>query len=170
MASITITGVDAIAMAFKTLESKLARSVIAKAERKALKIPYAQAKAAWPVKSGASKKTIRINASKGPRRGRGSHTIAMSLLVGAAGQKGDKEKGIKRAWWAFLIEKGFHSGGKRIRKAGKTVGYSQMRPGVGVKKIAGKHIMKRTLKSTESMVRQVFTDEILKGIESIAGK
>ena len=167
MASIKITGVEAIAKAFRELEPKLAKRVIRQAERNSLKTPYAQAKAAWPVLTGQSRRTIRIRTAKGPRGSR-SHTIAMALLVGEASNGKAKKNGSKRVWWPFLIEQGFHTGGKRIRHGGKTIGYTQTRASVAVKKIPGRHIMKRTLRSNESTVRQIMTDQIIAGIERIA--
>jgi hypothetical protein len=166
MASIRITGLEAIARAFRELEPKLAKRVVRQAERNSLKTPYAQAKATWPVLSGQSKKTVRIRTAKGPRGSR-SHTIATALLVGEASNGKAKKNGSKRVWWPFLIEQGFHTGGKRIRHGGKTIGYTQTRASVGVKKIAGRHIMRRTLRSNESTIRQVMTNAIVQGIEKI---
>ena len=168
MAKSTITGLEEIKRAFKELGPKLARRVIRQAERKALKLPYGVAREAWPVHTGQSRKTIRIRTSKGPRGARNT-TIAMALLVGEAGKKGDKEQGIKRAFWAFMIEHGFHTGAKRIRRGGKTVGY-KVKKGQSLVYHPGKFIMKHALKSTEATVKQIMTDEIIRGIEEVANK
>jgi hypothetical protein len=168
-AVIKITGVEAVARAFRELGPKLARRVIVSAEKKALMAPKEMVRSLWPVRTGKSRKSIRVRASKGPR-GWKKGNISLALLVGESGRKGDKQAGVKRPWWAFLIEHGFHTGGKRIRKAGKTVGYKQMRKGVQVREIPGKHIMRRALRSTEAAVKSRMTAEILKGIEEIASK
>ena len=159
---VNIQGLDALKRAFRELEPKLARRVIKQAQKKALQLIAAAVRAALPVKSGALKKSVRIRASKGPR-GSGRKTIAQAILVGASGKKGDKEKGIKRPWWAYLIEYGWETG-KRIRSAGKVVG----RVGKS-RKIAGRHIVRREMRSHESGAVQSVIDGILQGIEREAG-
>ena len=150
------------------------RKVIVKAERDALKLAQSAVKGPWPVRTGASRRSIRIRASKGPRAWK-SGNISLALLVGEAGKKGDKEAGIKRPWWAFLVERGFHTGGKRVRKGGKTVGYRAMRDlhGLGLRQVRfvpGKHIVRDALRSTEGAMSTVMINAILQGIETLAGK
>lgn len=169
MARTTITGVAAIQKALRELEPKLAKKVIRKASRDAIKIPYAKAKSEWPVESGASKKSIRVRTSKGPRSAK-KNSVSIALIVGQAGRPGDKEAGIKRPWWAFLIEHGFHVGGKRIRSGGKTTGYEPTKSGGTVRKIEGKHIMRRALKSKEGEVKEFMETRILAGIEQLANR
>jgi hypothetical protein len=169
MASVRITGIQAIQKALKELEPKLAKKVIRKASRDAIKIPYAKAKAEWPVESGASKKSIRVRTSKGPRSAQ-KNAISIALIVGQAGRPGDKEKGINRPWWPFLIERGFHVGGKRVRSGGKTTGYEPTKSGGAIKKIEGKFIMRRALKSTEGEVKEFMEIRILSGLEQLANR
>lgn len=158
MASITITGLDAVKRAFRELEPKVARKVIKQAEKDALGIPKTQAQTIWPVKMGRSKRSIRIRVAKGPK-GAPRGTISMALLVGGAGA--DK-KGKARPWWSFLIEYGWTIG-KRIRSAGKVVGRHKLTG--GNKRIPGKHIMKKALRATEGRIKQIMTEKILQGIE-----
>jgi hypothetical protein len=155
---IDIKGLAAVKRAFIELEPKLARKVIRQAERKALEPIKQSVQASAPVHSGKLKKSIRIRSAKGPRKS-GRKTIATALLIGASGRKGDKEKGIVRPWWAFLIEFGWKVG-KRIRRGGKTVG----REGSG-RKIQGKHLVRTAMRSHESASLEIMRSEILAGIE-----
>lgn len=170
---ITIDGIEAAQRAFRELEPKLAKRTIVRAERDALGIPATAAKSQWPVKTGASKKTIRIRVSKGLRGG-GSQ-IAMALLVGQSG-KSEKRgvsvgrgatKKIIKPWYSSLQELGWTLG-KRIRKGGKVVGRV---PGRGAgKKIPGRHIMKAALRASEDRVKTVMTERILQGIEELGSR
>ena len=164
-AKITVTGIKEVARAFRQLGPRLATRVVKQAERKALKVPYAAARSAWPVKTGRAKKSIKIKSWRGPRVFKSS--ISLVLMVGGTGRKGDKAKGIVKPWWAFLNEEGFHSGGKRIRRGKKTIGYRPLK-GQHVVRHEGKHIMKRTLKSTESMIKEIMVAEIVKGVDAVA--
>jgi hypothetical protein len=168
-AVIRITGVEAVKQAFGTLERKLARKVIVQAERKALGPAKESLRSSWPVRTGVSRKSIRIKTSKGPRAFKGGN-VALALMVGESGKQGDREAGIKRPWWAFLVEHGFHIGGKRIRRGGKTVGYKPLRTGSQVKHIPGKHLVRRALRSNESGMQSRMIAEILKGLDEIANK
>ncbi len=162
-AVLIVTGDEAIKRAFKELEPKIAKKVIRQASRKAMQIPRSMAQAIAPVHSGRYKKSIRVRTSKGPRSAKRGD-ISLALLVGAgAGAK--SKKGVTQPWWAWLVERGFHTGGKRIRKGGKVVGYVPKHKGGTVRHIPGKYIVKRVLKATESQVKQVMTMEILNGIE-----
>jgi HK97 gp10 family phage protein len=148
--SVTVTGVEEIKRAFRELPRNIARKVIRQAERKAMRIPLAAARANAPVKTGKGRKSLRIRASKGPR-GAGRDTIAIALLVGAA-VPGE-------TWYMQLQEKGWQTG-KRVRSGGKVVG----RVGTS-RKIPGKRFMKNALTTTEEQVKAEMIDEITAGIE-----
>jgi HK97 gp10 family phage protein len=163
-AKLKIEGLDAVKKAFKDLEPKIARKVISQAERKALAPIKAAIIAGEPKRTGDLRRSVRIRTAKGPRRS-GKKTIAMGLLVGAGGSKGKKGKKTGQApWWAFLIEWGWIVG-KRVRSAGKVVG----RSGSG-KKIPGKHVARKAMRSHEAQAQKIMTSEILAGIEREAHK
>ena len=164
MASIKITGLEAVQRAFKELEPKVARKVIRQAQRNAIGIPKAVAAHNTPVLTGAMKKSIRIRSSKGPRGSKGA--ISIALLIGAAAGAKSK-KGQTLPWWAFLIEHGWTIG-KRLRSGGKVVGRHKLAG--GNKRIPGKHIMKNALRQTEGQVKTQLTTEILAGIDREANK
>jgi HK97 gp10 family phage protein len=160
-----IQGLDAVKKAFKELEPKLAKKVIAQAERKALAPIKAAVVASAPRKTGDLRRSIRIRVAKGPRKS-GKKTIAMGLLVGA-GSKGKKGKKTGQTpWWAFLMEWGWIRG-KRIRSGGKVVG----RTGAGAgQKVQGKHFVRKSMRAHETQAQQIMRNEILAGIEREAGK
>jgi hypothetical protein len=163
---ITIKGDKEIEKALLQLEPKLAKKVIRQAERKALKIPKALATQNTPVLSGRMKKSIRIRSSKGRRTGQ--RQIAMAFLIGAGNKKPPgapkQTKKEHKPWWAFLIEYGWHTRGRKIRdEQGKTIGYLRFKG--GRRHIPGKFIMKHALKSTEASVQAVMKEEILAGVE-----
>jgi len=163
-----VEGVEAAQRAFKRLEPKLAKRVIRKAARKSAKIFQAAIKAATPVRSGALLKSVRVRASKGTRsfpRGQ----IAIAVLFGEAGKKGDKEQGIRRPFYGFMVDHGFHVGGKRIRRGGKTVG-CKAKKNRTVRYIPGKHVVKKALKSKENEAKAMLISEIASGIEAEAAK
>ncbi len=161
---ITITGLDEVKEAFRRLPDKVATKVVKAAEKTALGIPRDSAKANWPVRSGKSRRTIRVRVSKGPKGTTQKNTIALALLVGGAGA--DK-KGKARPWWSFLIEHGWILG-KRIRVGKKVVGRHQVAG--GNRRIPGKHVMKKALRATEERVKQLMSQEIAAGIEREAAK
>lgn len=157
-AKVTITGLEAVKAAFKKIPDK-ARKIISTAERRALGIPKTAASARWPIRSGKSKRSIRLRVSKGPRGANRKYVISLALLVGGSGA--DK-KGKARPWWSFLVEFGWQIG-KRIRSAGKVVGRHKLAG--GNRRVPGKHIMRIALRSTEERVKQVMEQEIIAGIE-----
>src|SRR5260370_11775535 len=107
--SVTITGVEAVAAAFRALPHKVARKVVRQAERKGMKIALAAARANAPVATGAGRKSLRVRSSKGPRGTKIKDTIAMALLVGRGGKPPGKE------WYMWLQEFG-HYTGRRSRE------------------------------------------------------
>jgi len=151
---IRLTGIEEVKRAFKELEPKLARKVIRQAERKAMKMPLAVARVLVPVKTGDVKSTLRVRASKGPRSMK--KPIAIALLIGGA---------MTPQWYGWLQDQGYHVGGKRIRSGGKTTGYKQLRAGVAVRRMPGRHFMKRALKRTEEPMKALVAAEIVAGIE-----
>jgi HK97 gp10 family phage protein len=165
--TVHIEGMEALKRAFKELEPKLAKKVIRQAERKGAKLFADEIRAHTPVKSGKLKKTVKVRTSKGPRGAK--KQIAMAVLVGQAGAGDDKSGGGKPAWYAYLQEKGFTIG-KRIRKAGKTVGYTPTGKRNSVGKVPGKFFVRHALKSKETSARELVVSEILAGVEREAGK
>jgi HK97 gp10 family phage protein len=162
--AITIEGLAEVKRAFKELEPRVARKVIRQAERKAAKLFQAEILAHAPAKTGLLKKTVKVRSSKGPR-GSKNGNVSIAVLVGQAG--GPAAKGLKTAWYAFLQERGFAIG-KRVRKAGKTVGYTPLgdRSGRGgVRKVPGKRFTKRALRSKEGEARELLVGEIAAGID-----
>jgi HK97 gp10 family phage protein len=162
---LTIAGVDALRRAFKELEPRLARKVIRQAERRAAKLFAAEIKAHAPKDTGLLQRTVKVRTSKGPRSSKRGN-VSIAVLVGQAGGEGAGGS-LKRAWYAYLQEKGWHVG-KRVRKAGKVVGYQPAAGnlgGGGVRKIPGKFFTKRALHSKESSARQLLVAEIAAGVE-----
>jgi hypothetical protein len=163
--ALTIAGLEVVERAFKELEPKVARKVISQAERKAAKLFAAAILAHAPEASGLLKRTVKVRSSKGPRGSKRGGSVSIAVLVGQAGGKsGD---GKKRAWYAYLQEKGWTTG-KRLRKAGKVVGYTPLHGnlgGGGIRKIPGKFFTKRALQSQESSARALLISEIAQGIE-----
>jgi len=159
----TVEGVEAVQRAFKELPKKLAKKVIRQAQRKGAKI-FAQAiRANAPVgKTGKLKKSIKVRSSIGTKTFPKAQ-IAIAVLVGEAGRKGDKGAGIRRPFYTHMQEKGW-TAGKRIKRGGKVVGYKKGITGP-VRRIPGKHFAKRALVSKESQVRALVISEILEGIE-----
>ena len=149
---IKITGLEAVQKAMKTLEPKLAKQVIRKAQRDALKIAQAAAKDDAPVLTGAGRRSIRVRTSKGPRGSKSKHTISLALLVGRA-------KG--KEWYMGLQEHGWTTG-KRIKQGKTVVG----RIGDSTK-IEGRHFMRRALRSSEDAMKALMTERILEGIERL---
>ncbi len=165
---LTITGTEAVAKAFKELVPKIARGVVRASVKKASQEISDAIKARDPVRTGKLRRKARVRTSKGPR-GSGSQTVASAALSGEA----TRGKGQKAStWYAFLIERGWTSG-KRQRKGAKVTGYlphSGNLGAKGVRKIAGKFIVKKVLKAKEEPVKQRVIVEILKGIEAEAAK
>jgi hypothetical protein len=160
---IKIDGLNALKRAMAELEPKVARRVVKQAMKRAMQ-PIADAiKSAVPVLSGKLRKSVRIRVSKGPR-GAGRKVQAMAVLVGASGKRGDKEKGIVRPWWAYLIEQGWTTG-KRVRSGGKVVGRIGKQT-----KVPGKHIVRQQMRAHEARALEQVAAEILAGIEAEAGR
>lgn len=168
----TVSGVEAVQRAMKALPGKVGKKVVRQAERKANKIFQSALKATVPVRTGKVKKSVRVRTSKGTRAFKRGQ-IAIATLVGEGGRSGDKAAGIVRPWWAFLQDHGYHVGGRRVRKkvgkSWKTTGYERL-AGRRVKKIKGKHFVKRALRRKESQVMSMLKNEILDGIEREAAK
>jgi hypothetical protein len=155
-----VYGLSEVKKALATLEPKLRNGVVRRASRDAIKIPAAMVKSTWPVDSGVSKKTIRVRTSKGPR-GASKKSVSMALIVGRSNAPG---------WWAWLIEHGFHVGGKRVRSGGKTTGYEPNKSGGTVRKIAGRHLVRQALRSTEVEMNVQMTNAIVAGVEQLANR
>lgn len=75
MARYQLDGIEEISRAFRELEPKLARKVIRQAARKGLKPVLRAIKKSVPVRSGALKKLVKIQAAKRRRRGVISLTV-----------------------------------------------------------------------------------------------
>ena len=159
---ISETGYTQVARTLKTLEPKIGNKIVRKAQREALKICKAALAALVPVASGKLRRTVRVRASKGPRGSR--RTVSLALLVGEAGRKGDKSAGIRRTFYAFMQNYGWHTG-KRVKKAGKVVGYTPLRKGGTVHFVPGKKFAQRALKSTEKPIRSTFERLVKSGVE-----
>jgi hypothetical protein len=156
---LTISGVEAVDRAFTQLEYKVARKLVAQAERDALKYPLAQAKQLAPARTGKGRRSLRIRTSKGPR-GAPKGTVSMALLIG----QGGKPPG--ETWYMWLQERGWVLG-KRIRSGGKVTG----RAGRGAgKQIKGKWFMRRSLHQNEARVQQMITANVIAGIERESNK
>jgi HK97 gp10 family phage protein len=167
--ALTVQGLELVKRAFKELEPRVARKVIRAAEREAAKVFAAEITAHAPEHSGKLRRTVKVRASKGPRSSKKGN-ISIAVLVGQAG--GPAAKGFKTAWYAYLQEKGFHVGGKRVRTAGKTVGYAPLAGHLGskgVRFIPGKRFTKRALRGKEGDARQKLMLRIAEGIEREAG-
>jgi hypothetical protein len=165
--NLTISGVELVKRAFKELEPRVARKVIGQAERKAAKLFAGEILAHAPQATGLLKRTVKVRSSKGPRGSRRGGTVSIAVLVGQAGGNVQAGKGFKRAWYAYLQEKGW-TVGTRIRKAGKVTGYSPAHGnfgGRGVHRVPGKFFTKRALHSKESAARDLLMREIAAGIE-----
>ncbi len=157
---------DIIKRAFKELEPRIARKVIRQAERKAAKLFSAEILAHAPEDTGKLKRTVKVRSSKGPRSSKKGN-LSIAVLVGQAGGKDQAGKGLKRAWYAYLQEKGFHVGA-RVRQGGKTVGYAPLAGRLGskgVRFIPGKRFVKNALRSKEGDARQLLLRLIAGGIE-----
>lgn len=161
--ALNIQGMAEVKRAFDTLEAKVAKKVIRRAERDAIGIFQAEILAHVPIATGRLKRTVKIRASKGPRGFK--KNIAIVVLAGQAG--GAQVTTGKSAWYGYLQEKGYHVG-KRIRKAGKVEGYIPLAGHLGmrgVRHMPGKHFVKNALRSREADVRQKFLTALATGIE-----
>jgi Bacteriophage HK97-gp10, putative tail-component len=163
--AIDIEGLEAVRRAFKELEPRLARKVLRQAEKKAAKLFSEEIKIHTPEATGNLKRTIKIRSSKGPR-GSKRGQVSVAVLVGQAG--GMAAAGaVKRAWYAYLQEKGWTLG-KRERAGGKVTGYGPAHGNLGaagVRRIPGKFFTRRALHSKETPARIQLISEIAQGIE-----
>ena len=174
-----IQGLQAVKLALRSLEPKLAAKVFRKAERKSAKLFAEAIKSRVPVESGLLRDTIKVRSSKGPRgSGRGSVSIAVLVGQGGAGKdkaKQEAEEKAKIAFYAFMQERGF-TVGKRHRATllGISAQWHTRAAGnlgsQGVRHIPGKHFVRDALHAREEQARETLVLEILEGIETVVGK
>jgi HK97 gp10 family phage protein len=165
---VNIKGIAEVKRAFEELERVVARKVVRKAIRNAMQIPKNEVQSQWPVQSGASRKSVRVRASIGPRGSVKAKTIAIVVLIGRrhAGEK-KKEGAAASPWYAQLTEQGWTLG-KRIRRGGKVV--SREKVAGGNRHIEGRHILAGVLRSTAVTVQDRVISDVLAGIESEANR
>ena len=163
---ITIKGIDEIKKAFNELPRVIARKVVRQSIRAAMQIPKNEAQSQWPVQTGASRKSIRVRASRGPNGTSKANTIAIVVLVGKKG-KGEKKKvGVTDPWYAQLTEEGWTLG-KRIRSGGKVVDRKVVG---GNRHIEGRHILEQILHTRGPAIQERLISDVLSGIEREAAK
>ncbi len=155
-----IQGFDALKRAFQELEPKVAKKVIRQAVRNGMKTVATAAKADAPVDTGAGRRKIRVRASKGPRGTKARYTIALATLVGDA---------MGPTWYMWLQEMGYHIG-KRLRSAGKVLGYVTTKTQPIVRKMPGLHFTRRAMRTVEPGVKAKMIEDILHGIEREAAR
>ena len=94
MAKFTVTGIKSIDAKLKSLEPKVAKKVIRRAGRQALKqAVLPEAKALAPVGTGQLKKAIKVRSG-----GRSRKAILMDVQVGQGTFKGDQFYGGFQEW------------------------------------------------------------------------
>ena len=166
-----VTGDAAIIKAFKTLGDKVSKGVVKPAAKRAAKKFEAAIRANAPERTGKLKRSLKVKTAKGPRSFKGRTVIAFATIIGQ-GKPNAKQKasGEKIPYYAFMQERGFHSG-KRVRQGQKVVGYV---PAIGrlgsqgVKYTPGRFFVKKALKANEDSIKTAMLSEIYAGIERIA--
>jgi HK97 gp10 family phage protein len=151
MPALKITGLKEIDKALATLEPRVAKKVIRQAMRQGQKIVQAEVKALAPVRSGATRKAVKVRVGK-----RKKDAIRVNVQIGQGDYKGDQ-------FYAAFPEYGTKPsgrGGKR-KSEGAASGHGGQK---------AQHYMRRAFQTVGERAKEVAMQAIVQGVEQEATK
>ena len=150
MSRYILTGVKGIDRALKQLEPALAKKAIRQGMRAALRPVKQAVRMAAPVRTGATKKAVKIRASKSRKKG----VIGINVQIGKGDYQGER-------FYASFQEFGWKTGKRRdgVHKGRKRP--HARRP------IPGKHFMKKAFDATKDKARDDAQAAILAKVKTI---
>ncbi len=163
-----VTGDQKIIKAFKTLGDKVSKGVVMPAAKRAAATFQMAIRAGAPELTGALRKSAKVKTAKGPRVFSGRKVVAFAAIIGQARPtKSQQRKGTRIPFYAFMQEKGYHTGA-RVRKGKQVVGYTPLKGHKEVKYHPGKHFAKKAMQANEANVMNAMLYQIYQGIERVA--
>jgi HK97 gp10 family phage protein len=166
-----VTGDDKIIAAFKRLGPVVTDEIVKPAAKAAATTIRDAIRMLEPIRTGALHKSTKVKTSKGPAAFRGRKIVSFAVITGQTRPTaGQQRKGTRIPFYAFMQERGYHTGGKRIRKAGKVLGYKPRAETTVVRFIPGRWFVRRALKANEATVQARMLTRIYTGIDRIASR
>jgi HK97 gp10 family phage protein len=146
-----VTGLKEVEAALKTLPARVAKKVLRQAMRKGQKIVQAEVKALAPVRTGATRKAVKVRAGK-----RKKDTVRINVQIGKGDYKG-------ATYYAAFPEYGTKGSGRKGKHG--TEGAQTGRGGQ-----RAQHYMKRAFEAAGQRAADTTMEAIVAGIENEATK
>jgi HK97 gp10 family phage protein len=163
-----LVGGKELARALELLGRKVARNVVAKAAKAALKPIAAKAAELAPVDTGAVRASIRVGPEKALKRGNVVFAAKMGTFTKSQSKRFPSRKGkaSNDPFWALFQEFGWYTRSRRLGRRKRSGGKQVVE--AGAKFVPGKRFMTRAYEQCRASSQATFRRILLEGIEAEA--